>query len=143
MQKLKFRKRKADIRRDLHYLTRIDSVACQKIKLVTISEIRVKGLVPVARPAPGNRISTPVPPVAGSLPPPGIENNPRQARPLVIQPPAATPPVAAASNARPPCHFPLGFFPARQVWRACPAFSSCAYCSGVGCIGEPMRFHAS
>src|SRR5581483_7087777 len=25
----------------------------------------------------------------------------------------------------------------------CPAFSSCAYCSGVSCCGEPRRFQAS
>jgi hypothetical protein len=48
-QKLKLRKRKAEIRRELHKLTRIDSVACQKNKLVAISEIRVKGFMPVAR----------------------------------------------------------------------------------------------
>ena len=52
-QKLKLRKRKAEIRRELHKLTRIDSMARQKNRLVTISEIRVKGFMPAARIAPG------------------------------------------------------------------------------------------
>ena len=68
LQKLKYGKLKAEIRHEFHELTRIDSVACWKIKLVTIGEIRVKGFVPVARTAPGNRISTPVPSVAGVSP---------------------------------------------------------------------------
>ena len=67
-QKLKCGKRKAEIRREVHKLTRIDSVTCQKNRLAAINEIRVKGFVPVARTAPGNRISTPVPPVAGVTP---------------------------------------------------------------------------
>ena len=52
--------KKAEIRHELHELTRIDSMACQKNRLVTISEIRVKGFMPVARTVPGIRISTPV-----------------------------------------------------------------------------------
>ena len=40
------------MRRELHKLTRIDSVACQKIESVTIGGIRVEGFVLVARTAP-------------------------------------------------------------------------------------------
>ena len=85
MQKLKFGMLKEEMRHELHKLTRIDSVACQKIKSVTISEIRVKGFVPVVRMLQKSafqraltasltgrwnfrrRASSPFPPAAGSV----------------------------------------------------------------------------